>query len=130
MYSATTHSVTVSVVPEYMPKESSPADNVYVWSYKVRIENNGGETLQLKSRTWRITDAYGRMQELHGAGVVGEEPVIGHGASYEYTSGTPLPTPSGIMTGSYTMQREGGGTVDVTIPAFSLHTPGMAQRPN
>jgi len=130
MYSATTDFVTVSVEPAYMPKESSPAESLYVWSYKVRIENNGAEPLQLKSRYWRIVDAYGRVQELRGAGVVGEEPVIAAGAAYEYTSGTPLPTPSGIMDGAYSMQREDGAMMDVTIPAFSLHTPGMSQNPN
>jgi ApaG protein len=130
MYSATTDKVTVSVEPTYLLRESSPDQGVYVWSYKVRIENNGGDVLQLKSRYWKITDAYGRVQEVHGAGVVGEQPVLQPGTSYEYTSGTPLSTPSGIMAGSYAMQMTDGTLMDVTIPAFSLHTPEIAQRLN
>ena len=130
MYSTTTDKVTVSVEPTYLTGESSPDEGVYVWSYKVRIENNGTDVLQLKSRHWKITDAYGRVQEVHGAGVVGEQPVLKPGATYEYTSGAPLSTPSGIMVGSYAMQTTDGVMLDVAIPAFSLHTPEMAQRLN
>lgn len=130
MYSSTTQNVTVSVEPTYLSGESAPDQNLYVWAYKVRIENNGPETLQLKSRYWKITDSYGRVQEVHGPGVVGEQPVLKPGESFEYTSGTPLSTPNGIMAGSYAMQREDGGMVDVAIPAFSLHTPDMAKKLN
>lgn len=130
MYSSTTQSVTVSVEPTYLKKESVPEQNVYVWAYKVRIENNGTEEMQLKTRYWKITDAYGRVQEVHGAGVVGEQPVLKPGDSYEYTSGTPLSTPTGIMTGTYAMQLTDGRLLDVAIPAFSLHTPESAQRLN
>ena len=130
MYSTTTDKVTVSVEPTYLTGESSPDEGVYVWSYKVRIENNGTDVLQLKSRHWKITDAYGRVQEVHGAGVVGEQPVLKPGSTYEYTSGAPLSTPSGIMVGSYAMQTTNGAMLDVAIPAFSLHTPEMAQRLN
>ena len=130
MYSTTTDKVTVSVEPTYLTGESSPDEGVYVWSYKVRIENNGTDVLQLKSRHWKITDAYGRVQEVHGAGVVGEQPVLKPGATYEYTSGAPLSTPSGIMVGSYAMQTTDGVMLDGAIPAFSLHTPEMAQRLN
>jgi len=130
MYSTTTDKVTVSVEPTYLLQESSPDQGIYVWAYKVRIENNGTDVLQLKSRHWKITDAYGRVQEVHGAGVVGEQPVLKPGATYEYTSGTPLSTPNGIMVGSYAMQMTDGTLRDVAIPAFSLHTPEMAQRLN
>jgi ApaG protein len=128
MYSATTDQVTVSVEPTYLFKESAPERNIFVWSYKVRIENHGAEELQLKTRYWKITDAFGRTQEVRGEGVVGEQPVLKPGDSYEYTSGTPLSTPNGIMMGSYAMQTTNGTLFDVTIPAFSLHTPDMAKR--
>jgi ApaG protein len=130
MYSITTDRITVSVEPTYLLRESSPDEGVYVWSYKVRIENNGQDVLQLKSRHWKITDAYGRVQEVHGAGVVGEQPVLRPGSAYEYTSGTPLSTPNGIMVGSYAMQMTDGTMMDVAIPAFSLHTPEMMQYQN
>jgi len=130
MYSTTTDKVTVSVEPTYLLRESSPDEGVYVWAYKVRIENHGTDILQLKSRYWKITDAYGRVQEVHGAGVVGEQPVLNPGSAYEYTSGTPLSTPNGIMVGSYAMQMTDGTLMDVAIPAFSLHTPEIAKRLN
>jgi ApaG protein len=130
MYSSTTQNVTVFVEPTYLSGESAPEQNVYVWAYKVRIENNSAETLQLKTRYWKITDSYGRVQEVHGPGVVGEQPVLKPGESFEYTSGTPLSTPNGIMMGSYAMQMTDGTLMDIAIPAFSLHTPDMAKRPN
>lgn len=130
MYSRTTDKITVSVEPTYLQRESFPEECVYVWAYKVRIENNGTDILKLKSRHWKITDAFGRVQEVHGTGVVGEQPVLQPGAAYEYTSGTPLSTPTGIMVGSYEMQMVDGTMMDVAIPAFSLHTPEMMQRPN
>ncbi|MEZ0260672.1 MAG: Co2+/Mg2+ efflux protein ApaG [Alphaproteobacteria bacterium] len=120
MYSQTTKDVTVSVRPSYLEQESSPDKNLYVWAYTVKIENKGASTVQLRTRHWKITDAYGRVQEVHGPGVVGEQPVLKPGESFEYTSGTPLATPSGIMTGSYSMQADDGNLFDVAIPAFSL----------
>ena len=123
MYKSTTHNVTVSVVPKYLAQESIPEKNIFVWSYTVRIENNGDDALQLRARHWKITDGYGRVQEVHGPGVIGEQPVIKPGDSFEYTSGTPLSTPSGIMTGSYDMETTDGQTMGVVIPAFSLDTP-------
>ena len=128
MYISTTQNVTVSVEPTYLSGESAPGQNIYVWSYKVRIENNGAETLQLKTRHWKITDSYGRVQEVHGPGVVGEQPVLKPGESFEYTSGTPLSTPSGIMVGAYAMQATDGTLMDIAIHAFSLHTPDIAKR--
>lgn len=120
MYSQTTQNVTVTVRPSYLEQESSPDKNLYVWAYTVRIENKGEITVQLRTRHWKITDAYGRVQEVHGPGVVGEQPVLKPGESFEYTSGTPLTTPSGIMGGSYSMQGEDGNLFDVAIPVFSL----------
>lgn len=130
MYARTTRDITVSVNPIYLDDQSSPGDNHYVWAYRVRIENNGGATVQLKRRHWKITDAYGRIQEVQGAGVVGEQPVLHPGDAYEYTSGTPLPTPSGIMVGRYQMETEEGERFDVDIPAFSLDSPHETVRYN
>jgi ApaG protein len=123
MYSETTRSIRVTVKPAYLEDQSSPAENHYVWAYHVRIENQGGDTVQLRRRHWQITDALGRMQEVRGAGVVGEQPVLQPGEAFEYTSGTPLPTPSGIMVGSYEMETRDGATFEVAIPAFSLDSP-------
>ena len=130
MYSATTRSIAVTVKPVFLDDQSSPRDNHYVWAYHVRIENRGGTTVQLRSRYWHITDARGRVQEVRGAGVVGEQPVLRPGEAFEYTSGTPLPTPSGIMTGTYQMAGESGAMFDVEIPAFSLDSPHQAKRLN
>ncbi len=123
MYSATTHSIVITVEPYYLDDESEPGNHRYVWAYKVRIENKGGDTVQLKSRYWRITDSRGRIQEVRGEGVVGEQPVLAPGESFEYTSGTPLTTPSGIMVGRYYMETPDGRGLDVDIPAFSLDSP-------
>ena len=130
LYSATTRSIKVTVKPFYLEDQSSPTENHYVWAYHVRIENRGGETVQLRRRHWRITDALGRMQEVKGAGVVGEQPILGPGEMFEYTSGTPLPTPSGIMVGSYEMETKAGESFDVAVPAFSLDSPHQPIRLN
>lgn len=130
MYDATTESIRVSVKPIYLEDQSSPIENHYVWAYQIRIENLGDETVQLLNRHWRITDSRGRMQEVKGAGVVGEQPILSPGESYEYTSGTPLPTPSGIMVGTYEMQSVDGRRFDVAIPAFSLDSPHEPVRLN
>lgn len=127
MYKLTTNNVTVSVEPAYLDSESTPESNIYVWAYTVRIENNGEEQLQLRTRHWTITDSYGRVQQVHGPGVVGEQPVIAPGGSYQYTSGTPLSTPSGFMRGLYSMQTPDGRLLDVEIPSFSLDTPGQTR---
>ena len=123
MYSETTRSITVTVRPFYLEQHSSPAKNHYVWAYHVRIENGGGETVQLRNRHWRITDSLGRLQEVRGPGVVGEQPVLAPGESFEYTSSCPLTTPSGIMAGDYEMETKTGENFLVQIPAFSLDTP-------
>lgn len=126
-YTTKTGDVVVSVEPTYLGSESAPEKNVYVWAYRVLIENTGADTLQLKSRYWRITDSFGRVQEVHGPGVVGEQPVLKPGETYEYTSGTPLGTPNGIMSGAYSMETADGRVVDVSIPVFSLDTPDPAR---
>ena len=99
-------------------------------AYFVRIDNGSPRTVQLRSRYWHITDARGRVQEVRGPGVVGEQPVMRPGESYEYNSGTPLATPSGIMRGSYRMEAADGETFDVRIPAFSLDSPHQPIRLN
>ena len=130
MYSQTTRDIEVTVKPFYLDDQSSPGDNHFVWAYRVRIVNKGGHTVQLMRRHWVITDAIGRVQEVKGPGVVGEQPVLRPGDAYEYTSGTPLPTPSGIMVGTYEMEDEDGSAFDIAIPAFSLDSPHEKPRLN
>lgn len=123
MYSHTTRDIRITVEPYYLDDQSSPSDDHYVWAYHIKIENVGEHTVQLLNRYWRITDAMGRIQEVHGAGVVGEQPVLDPGEAFEYTSGTPLATPSGIMVGTYEMQADTGERFNVDVPAFSLDSP-------
>jgi ApaG protein len=130
MYTQKTQNISVTVTPIYLEDQSEPDEDHYVWAYQVRIENDGFETVQLRSRHWRITDANGVVQEVRGAGVVGEQPVLEPGESFEYTSGTPLNAPSGIMVGSYEMQTDEGDLIEVDIPAFSLDSPHQVVRPN
>lgn len=123
MYEKVTRAIRVRVEPAYAEEQSSPEDNRFFWTYTVEISNEGQETVQLRSRYWRITDANGRTEEVRGPGVIGKTPVLKPGQSFEYTSGCPLSTPSGIMVGSYQMEREDGALIDVAIPAFSLDSP-------
>ncbi len=127
-YSAETRAIVVSVEPVYLDEQSSPSDEHYVWAYQVRIENAGAETVRLVNRHWKITDAMGRLQEVRGQGVVGEQPTLKPGEAFEYTSGTPLGTPSGIMAGTYEMETNDGERFDVEIPAFSLDSPYQTGR--
>ena len=130
IYEATTREITVRVAPSFMEEDSSPLRDYYFWAYTVDIYNGGRETVQMLSRYWQITDASGRVQEVHGAGVVGEQPTLEPGDSFRYTSGAPLRTPSGIMLGCYTMEKEDGETFEITIPAFSLDSPYTMSRFN
>ncbi len=130
MYTSCTHSISVTVKPVYLPNESSPDDHHYVWAYHVRIANDGAHTVQLRNRYWRITDAFGRVHEVRGEGVVGEQPVLGPGESFEYTSGAPLDTPSGFMVGTYEMISSEGERLDIAIPAFPLDLPDARGRLN
>ena len=130
MYTQKTKNISVTVTPIYLEDQSEPEEDHYVWAYQVRIENDGVETVQLRSRHWRITDANGLVQEVRGAGVVGEQPVLEPGETFQYTSGTPLNAPSGIMVGSYEMQTDDGDMIEVDIPAFSLDSPHQVVRPN
>lgn len=122
-YEEVTNQISVLVRPEYLDDQSDPDDGRYVWAYHVRIENRGRDTVQLMTRHWRITDATGAIQEVRGPGVIGEQPVLAPGDSFEYTSGTPLATPSGFMEGSYQMSSPEAGRFDIAIPAFSLDCP-------
>jgi ApaG protein len=128
VYTQTTRDITVMVRPVYLDEQSSPEVGHFVWAYHVRIENHGRETVQLVTRHWQITDANGRLHEVRGEGVVGEQPVLRPGEAFEYASGTPLTTPSGLMFGSYQMQSENGEKFDIAIPAFSLDSPHSRAR--
>ena len=123
MYEKMTRDIQVSVRPFYLEDQSAPDEDHFVWAYKVNIANRGDETVQLLARHWRITDKHGRLQEVDGPGVVGEQPVLKPGESFEYTSGCPLGTPSGIMVGSYDMTTSDGERFSIDIPAFSLDSP-------
>lgn len=127
-FSETTGAITVSVEPIYLEDQSEPDEGQFVWAYHVRIENRGEQTVQLLNRHWIITDGFGRTQEVRGPGVVGEQPVLGPGESYEYTSGCPLPTPSGFMVGTYEMKTRAGDSFEVNIPLFSLDSPHAASQ--
>lgn len=123
MYEKTTRGITVYVRPLFLEDQSRPEESHYVWAYQIRIVNKGTETVQLLNRHWRITDGTGALHEVQGPGVVGEQPVLEPGDAFEYASGTPLRTPSGIMVGTYEMETEKGERFLVDIPAFSLDSP-------
>ncbi len=123
MYEKTTNDILIQVKPEFLEDQSRPEDDHFVWSYSVRIENKGSATVQLKSRYWKITDNQGLSHEVEGEGVVGQQPTLAPGETFEYTSGTPLSTPGGIMSGNYRMIGVDGHRFTVDIPAFSLDSP-------
>jgi ApaG protein len=120
MYEKTTRDIRVTVRPKYLQSQSRPDDDHFVWAYTITIENHGSETVTLRSRHWKITDDRGRLQEVRGEGVVGEQPTLKPGESFDYTSGVPLSTPSGFMVGTYQMESVNGERFDIDIPAFSL----------
>jgi ApaG protein len=125
LYTATTREIAVNVEPTYLEARSSPHSSQYFWAYRVIIENQGRETVQLLTRHWMITNALGELTEVKGPGVVGEQPVLKPGESFEYTSGVPLNTPSGMMGGAYQMESESGERFDIEIPTFSLDRPNQ-----
>ena len=122
-YERETKRIRVAVKPAYLDDQSDPEDDRYVWSYTVTIENRGAEPVQLLSRYWNIVDGTGRMQEVRGPGVVGAQPVIAPGESFQYTSGCPLETASGTMSGRYQMMSASGESFEAEIPAFLLESP-------
>lgn len=125
-YIATTRGVEVSVEAFYLDEQSDPEEGSWVWAYRVRIANRGAQTVQLLRRTWKITDALGRVQWVEGPGVIGEQPVLQPEQAFEYTSGIPLTTDSGFMAGTYHMKVTGTGEVfDAEVPMFSLDSPAL-----
>ncbi|WP_414902608.1 Co2+/Mg2+ efflux protein ApaG [Sphingomonas flavalba] len=124
---ATTRGVTVRVAVSFLPEQAEPARGRWFWSYHIRIENDGPQAVQLLTRHWIITDGRGARHEVQGDGVVGEQPMIAPGQSYDYVSGCPLATPTGQMVGHYGMIAEDGGTFDIAIPRFPLVAPAVAQ---
>ena len=123
MYKSVTNNIQVVVEPEFMSESSLPERGQYFWAYRIEITNLGRKSAQLTHRHWRITDANGKLEEVRGPGVVGEQPTLAPGERFNYTSGCPLATPSGIMVGSYRFVDEEGGVFDVNVPAFSLDSP-------
>ena len=123
MYKALTRGISVTVTSRFVPEESSPDQGRYFFAYSIEITNLSLDRVQLRSRSWKIIDGLGNVQEVHGAGVVGKQPVLGPGESFSYTSGTPLPTPDGTMQGTYTMVTTTGETFLAAIPPFSLDSP-------
>ncbi len=127
MYSETTHEIEITVQPEFMAERSQPDDGRWFWAYTIAIRNTGPRTVQLLHRRWIITDANGRVEEVKGPGVVGEQPILTPGDLFTYTSGCPLTTPSGIMAGSYGFVDDLGASFDVRVPTFSLDSPQAAR---
>jgi ApaG protein len=126
-FEATTHDITVRVSVSYLPEQSEPGHGRWFWAYHIRIENDGDEAVQLLTRHWIITDGRGAVEEVRGDGVVGDQPMIDPGESYDYVSGCPLKTPTGAMTGSYGMIDVDGEPFDIAIPLFPLHAPATAR---
>lgn len=124
VYSRETAGIRVTIRSIYLEDQSEPDERHFVWAYQVKIENAGQVTMQLLRRTWTITDAHGQMQHIHGPGVVGEQPVLDPGDVFEYTSGTPLETPTGFMSGIFHMIAvDSGEPFDIATPLFSLDSP-------
>jgi ApaG protein len=130
LYTATTRAITVSVEPTYLEARSSEDGSQHFWAYRVTIQNQGSETVQLLSRHWMISNARGELTEVKGPGVVGEQPVLKPGESHEYSSGVPLDTASGMMGGAYQMESETGERFDIEIPTFSLDIQNRGGLPN
>ncbi len=129
-YSKTTRGVEVRVAATFLESQSFPQLNHFFWAYRIEIENTRPEPIRLRRRHWRITDNLGRTEEVSGDGVVGEQPLIQPGATYTYTSGAPLATPSGLMSGRYDMEGASGDRFAVEIPTFSLDSPHEARTLN
>ena len=124
---AETRGVVVRVSVSFLPEQSEPHKGRWFWAYHIRLENAGTQAVQLLTRHWMITDGRGGRHEVRGEGVVGEQPVIEPGKSYDYVSGCPLQTPTGSMEGSYHMVAEDGSSFDAAIPRFPLIGPAVAR---
>ncbi|QMV46054.1 Co2+/Mg2+ efflux protein ApaG [Wolbachia pipientis] len=130
-YTLTTNFVEVTVLPVYIEEQSIPYENCYVWMYNVKIKNKSQSTIQLLSRHWQIIDYKGKINEIAGVGVIGEQPVIKSGEVFKYTSGTYLNAPSGVMQGKYEFLNEESIKIfEVMIPPFSLDSPYVKTRPH
>lgn len=127
MYRETTNGIEITVRPEFLESESSPEKARWFWAYTIIVANHSDETFQLESRYWHITNALGEVEEVSGPGVIGEQPVLDPGDSFQYTSGCPLNTPSGTMVGHYIMRRDDGGSMRANVPAFSLDLPDVVR---
>lgn len=125
MYRAVTRNIQITVTPAYHEDQSVPDEGRWFWSYTVEIVNLGSETVQLQARHWHIRDGNGQVHEVQGEGVVGKKPVLAPGEKFEYTSGCPLETPQGIMSGTYSMRTKGGERFEAEVPAFSLDSPQL-----
>ena len=130
MYESRTNNVVVRVEPDFLDEQSSPADHRFIWAYTVEIENQSATDLQVVERFWKIADSRGQVQEVRGAGVVGEQPVLKPGEVFRYTSGAPLSAPSGMMLGNYSVETPDGDRFDVEIPTFLLDSPHGSQTLN
>ena len=130
MYSKKTKKINITVNPYFLDDQSEPEDQHFVWAYQVTIDNQSNEKVQLKNRYWKIIDSNGSEQEVRGEGVVGEQPILNPGERFEYTSGTPLSTPSGFMGGYYEMETNEGKRFDAIIPQFSLDSPFVKNKLN
>jgi ApaG protein len=123
MYETITRNIRVTVRPQFLESQSQPDNDKFVWAYTVSLANLGPETVTLLTRHWVITDSRGQKHEVRGDGVVGETPTLKPGESFQYTSGCPLATPSGMMVGTYGMTTKHAEMFDIEIPAFSLDSP-------
>ena len=130
MYSKKTRKINITVNPYFLDDQSEPEEQHFVWAYQVTIDNQGNEKVQLKNRYWKIIDSNGSEQEVKGEGVVGEQPILNPGEKFEYTSGTPLTTPSGFMEGYYEMEIKNGSVFEAQIPQFSLDSPFISDQLN
>lgn len=123
MFEQETRGISISVEADYLDDQSEPQEGHFFWAYTVRIDNKSSETVRLTKRHWKITNAQGQTEEVKGEGVVGETPVLKPGEGFEYTSGTPLNTPTGFMVGTYVMETARGDSFEAEVPAFSLDSP-------
>ena len=131
MYEQETAGFVVRVEPQFLAEESAPGEGRYVWGYTIEIENRGPDAARLLSRFWRITDENGLTQEVRGPGVIGQQPLIGPGQSFRYTSAAPLAAPSGMMMGAYSMLRVSNGeSFDIAVPLFALDSPHQTRMAN
>jgi ApaG protein len=124
---AVTEGIRVTVRSQYLPDQSSPSDDRFVFAYTVKIANEGGRTAQLRTRHWVITDGRGVIEEVRGDGVVGEQPRLAPGETFQYTSGCVLQTAVGTMQGSYRFHCDDGSSFDAAIAPFSLASPLAAR---